>query len=101
MAAAVTVREIATKQRGEADDAGDVQFAVAVDVTNNTDDLVEVAVDLQAVDDDGFELTDLTLYGSLRPGETKRLSDQRYMPHRDFLAIARWQVESADVTSRE
>lgn len=98
MAAAVTVGTIATKLRAEADEAGDVSFAIAVDVTNNTQDAVEVAVDLQAVDSEGFELTDLTLYGSLGPGETKRLSDQRYMPHRDYHAIAKWQVETADVS---
>lgn len=96
MASAVTVGKIATRLRGEPDDAGDVSFAVAVDVTNDTQQAVEVTVDLQAVDQDGFELTDLTLYGSLGPGETKRLSDQRYMPHRDYLAIAKWQVESTD-----
>lgn len=68
MAAALAVGDIATKLRGEPDDSGDLYFAVALD------------------DDEGFERTDLTL-----------LSDKRYIPHRDFLAIARWQVESADV----
>ena len=97
MAAAVTVGEIATKLRAEADDSGDVMFAIAVDVTNNTQNAIEVFVDLQAVDHDGFELTDLTLRGSFGPGETKRLSDQAYMPDRDYRAIARWQVEEAGI----
>jgi hypothetical protein len=98
MAAGLTIGEIKAKVRGEVDEAGDVSFAIAVDVTNNTGDHVDVAVDVQAVDQDGFELKDMTLYGSLGPQETKRLTDQRYMPHRDYLAIARWQVENADIT---
>lgn len=97
MAGFVTVGEIATRLRAEADDSGDVTFAIAVDVTNNTQQAIEAFVDLQAVDSDGFELTDLTLRGSLGPGETKRLSDQTYMPERDYRAIAKWQVEDAGI----
>lgn len=97
MASFVTVGKIATKLRSEPDESGDVSYAIAVDVTNNTQQAVEAFVDLQAVDSDGFELTDVTLRGSLGPGETKRLSDQNYMPHRDFLAIAKWQVEDAGI----
>jgi hypothetical protein len=53
------------------------------------------------VDRDGFELTDLALRGVLRPGETKRLSDQDYMPHKDYLAIAKWQIDSLSVDEAE
>jgi hypothetical protein len=98
MAAGVTIGQIATKLRSEADHAGEVTFAIAVDVTNNTQDAIEVNVAVQAVDDDGFELHDMTLFGLLGPGETKRLSDQGYMPERDYRAIAKWQVEEARIS---
>jgi hypothetical protein len=101
MAEAVSVGEIVTKLRSERDDSGDVWFAIAADVTNNTQDPVEIRLKLQAVDSDGFELTDLALRGVLRPGETKRLSDQDYMPHKDYLAIAKWQIDSLSVDEPE
>ena len=97
MAAAVTVGKIAAKLRGEPDDSGDVWFAIVADVTNNTQDEVEVRVNIQAVDQEGFELTELTLRGSVGPGETRRMSDQDYMKHRDYLNIARWQVENVRI----
>lgn len=97
MAAAVTVGTIAAKLRGDPDDAGEVCFAIVADVTNHTRNPVEVSVDIQAVDDEGFELMDLTLRGPLGPGETRRLSDQDYMRHKDYLAIAKWQVEEVSV----
>jgi hypothetical protein len=59
-------------------------FAIVVDVTNNPQQAVEVFVDLQAVDDDGFELADVTLRGSLGPKETKHLSEQNYLLKRDL-----------------
>jgi hypothetical protein len=55
MTEAVSVGEIVTRLRTEADDSGDVWFAIAADVTNNTQDPVEIRLELQAVDRDGFE----------------------------------------------
>jgi hypothetical protein len=94
MAAAITVGDILTKLRTDEDSSGDVWFAIMVEVTNNTEDPLQVRLDLQAVDDEGFELKDLTLRGLVGPGEAKRFSDRDYMPYQDYQQIAEWQIKN-------
>lgn len=93
----VDIADIATKRRGEPDSSGDVWYSIKATATNNTTNLVEVGVDLQAIDDEGFELTTVTLVGVLEPGETKVLTGRDYMQADEFEQIARWQVSRCSV----
>lgn len=89
----LTVHEIGSKYLSGPDDSGDVWFAIKATITNNSTQHEDVFVTIQGVDEDGFELTDVTLHGSFAPGETKTLTDRAYASVSIINAIKVWQIK--------
>lgn len=87
----IAVSNIVTKIIDGPDSDGDIHYAIKADVTN-TGQRDRVNVKLQAVDGDGFEVTDLYLSGDIAPGETKTLTDKRMIAEKDYDNIKDWRI---------
>jgi hypothetical protein len=71
---------------------GDVLFAIKCNVKNSENTEQKTVVKLQAVDEEGFELTSIYLPVKLKAGESKTVSERSSMPETDF-AKAKWGVK--------
>ena len=87
-----SVDNIQTRLVDGPDRDGDIKFVIKADVTNNTSDS-KVFVSLQALDQQGFELKDMTLRGTIPPGSTKTLSDHSYMGVHDYRMVREWRLD--------
>jgi hypothetical protein len=92
IASDIDVTNIETRLIKKLKGSMDVLYVIKADVTNNSQDS-KVFVPLQAIDSNGFELTDTMLSGTIHPGETKTLSDQAYMDLQDFRMIKEWRLD--------
>ncbi|MGG6296595.1 hypothetical protein ACQ4M4_19565 [Leptolyngbya sp. AN02str] len=90
----ITITGIATKQMSQPDDSGDIYYAIKATVQNNSGRPLEVNISIQAVDEDDFELTDVSLSSEIAADETKTITDKTFMPHSDYVQIAKWQIKS-------
>ena len=89
MPPSVSVTEIKAKMLGKPDRSGDVWFAVKADVHNQGEFPID-SVQVQALDEDGFELEELRLAGSVKAGAKATLSEKSYMAFSNFAKIAEW-----------
>lgn len=92
LAGDVDVTNIATKIVKGRDQSGDVWFAVKGVVKNNDRTEKQAVVTFQAIDSEGFELTSVSVVAKLKPGESKIVSTQSYMPETDYKR-AKWRVK--------
>ena len=70
-----------------------IQIALKVVVKNLAKKRKEIFVEIQALDDEGFEVENYTLAGKVNSGEIKALS-QKYETDEDFFAKVRgWQIK--------
>ena len=91
--ASITVAEIATKVLAVPDDEdGNLEFAIKAVVTNHGSDPEELAVELQGIDAEGFELANIFLTGTVLPGQSRTLTNRGYESPGTFRQIVCWQV---------
>ncbi len=85
----ITVRDIVTRVVAENKD--DMSFAIKALVKNESDD-TEVYVELQGLDNDGFEIYDIGLRGTIPIGASKVLTTREdYVDKELFGQIIDWQ----------
>lgn len=70
----------------------EILFSIKATVRNLTDD-EEVFVELQGIDDEGFEIFPLTLTGHIKPGEERTLTSSYIIDQYFFEQIVDWQVK--------
>ena len=90
---ALQVGDVAHKVIEAADDDGDIRLSIKVRVDNPSVDDVEASVEVQAVDAEGFEVTDFSVHGRIRAGESRDLSDWLYLQQAAFETISKYKVE--------
>ncbi len=83
------VSDIATKVINK-DDDGYVSFAIKALVENDSDE-EEVYVCLQGLDNEDFEVYEMTLTGKISTGESKVLTTSDYVAASIFEQIIKWQ----------
>jgi hypothetical protein len=91
----ITAGTPASVQLTQPDRSGDVWYAVKLPVANKTANFLQVRVELQALDKDGFELATVWLSGTLQPSKSEILTDKTLMSHAQYKPIAKWQVKES------
>lgn len=77
----------------EPDDEGDIQIAIKATVDNIAYDSGNVFFDIQAIDEDDFELETYRLSGNIPVGETKVLTTKEYMNEILYQQVKEWRVQ--------
>jgi hypothetical protein len=91
--AQINVDDISTRIVESVDDAGDLWYAIKATVVNSSNQDLEVDVEIQGVDDEGFELTSVNVRGVLLRESDKILTERTFLQERIFEEIAQWQVK--------
>jgi hypothetical protein len=87
----MTIEDIATKILKEED--GEFSYAIKALVENDSDD-EEVSIEIQGLDEDGFEIYSLYLSGIIPIGESKYLTTREDYAEPDlFHKIVKWQIK--------
>lgn len=89
----IRISNIAAKLMSKPDEDGNVTFAVKATVTNTSDEPISFAFDLQGIDGDDFEVTDVFLGGELGPKESRTVTDRAFISMDDWGRIVRWQAQ--------
>ncbi len=92
----VRISDLAVKSFGQHTTQGELWFSAKAMVHNNTSSPRRIEVDVQGVDQEGFELEDVYLRGDFSPNESKILTNRDFMPEPLFNKVIRWQVR--DIT---
>ncbi len=84
--------------RHESVKSGLLWYSFKANVRNKTNRTIYVTVCFQAVDRQGFELTDVCFYKKLIKGyNTILLTERTVMDARDYKKIWEWQIETAKI----
>jgi hypothetical protein len=78
----------------ETDSSGDVWFAIKVDV-HNYGEQGKIIINVQGVDDDGFEIVSVSLFGDFARNQSKSITTKSYTSRAKYDWIKKWQVKSA------
>ena len=91
----VKVSNIADKVLKVDDEDNVVSYAIKADITNMKDDEYseeDVSVEIQGVDEDGFEIISVYLSGNVQFNTTKTLTDREdYQDKDEFDQVVKWQ----------
>lgn len=91
----VKVSNIAVKVLKVDDEDNVVSYAIKADITNMKDDEYseeDVSVEIQGVDEDGFEIISVYLSGNVQFNTTKTLTDREdYQDKNEFDQVVKWQ----------
>ncbi|QPF37342.1 hypothetical protein H0S58_10080 [Acinetobacter sp. TTH0-4] len=91
----VKVSNIAVKVLKVDDEDNVVSYAIKADITNMKDDEYseeDVSVEIQGVDEDGFEIISVYLSGNVQFNTTKTLTDREdYQDKDEFDQVVKWQ----------
>lgn len=91
----IKVSNIAVKVLKVDDEDNEVSYAVKADITNIKDDEYSeenVSVEIQGVDEDGFEIVSVYLSGNVQFNTTKTLTDREdYQDKDEFDQVVKWQ----------
>ncbi len=94
----VKVSNIAVKVLKVDDEDNVVSYAIKADITNMKDDEYseeDVSVEIQGVDEDGFEIISVYLSGNVQFNTTKTLTDREdYQDKDEFDQVVKWQFVS-------
>ena len=94
----IKVSNIAVKVLKVDDEDNEVSYAVKADITNIKDDEYSeenVSVEIQGVDEDGFEIISVYLSGNVQFNTTKTLTDREdYQDKDEFDQVVKWQFVS-------
>ncbi|MEG0347604.1 MAG: hypothetical protein RR605_06070 [Acinetobacter sp.] len=94
----IKVSNIAVKVLKVDDEDNEVSYAVKADITNIKDDEYSeenVSVEIQGVDEDGFEIVSVYLSGNVQFNTTKTLTDREdYQDKDEFDQVVKWQFVS-------
>ena len=91
----IKVSNIAVKVLKVDDEDNEVSYAVKADITNIKDDEYSeenISVEIQGVDEDGFEIISVYLSGKVQFNTTKTLTDREdYQDKDEFDQVVKWQ----------
>ena len=91
----IKVSNITVKVLKVDDEDNKVSYAVKADITNIKDDEYseeDVSVEIQGVDEDGFEIISVYLSGNVQFNTTKTLTDREdYQDKDEFDQVVKWQ----------
>ena len=91
----IKVSNIAVKVLKVDDEDNEVSYAVKADITNIKDDEYseeDISVEIQGVDEDGFEIISVYLSGKVQFNTTKTLTDREdYQDKDEFDQVVKWQ----------
>jgi len=73
-------------------DEDDVTISFKVIVKNVTDDEI-TSIEIKGFDNDGFEISSVLIFDSIKMGETKTLTEREDIDVEDFEQIAEWRVK--------
>ena len=94
----VKVSNIAVKVLKVDDEDNVVSYAIKADITNMKDDEYseeDVSVEIQGVDEDGFEIISVYLSGNVQFNTNKTLTDREdYQDKDEFDQVVKWQFVS-------
>ena len=94
----VKVSNIAVKVLKVDDEDNVVSYAIKADITNMKDDEYseeDVSVEIQGVDEDGFEIISVYLSGNVQFNTTKTLTDREdYQDKDECDQVVKWQFVS-------
>ena len=94
----IKVSNIAVKVLKVDDEDNEVSYAIKADITNMKDDEYseeDVSVEIQGVDEDGFEIISVYLSGNVQFNTTKTLTDREdYQDKDEFYQVVKWQFVS-------
>lgn len=94
----IKVSNIAVKVLKVDDEDNEFSYAVKADITNIKDDEYSeenVSVEIQGVDEDGFEIVSVYLSGNVQFNTTKTLTDREdYQDKDEFDQVVKWQFVS-------
>lgn len=92
---AIKVSNIAVKILKVDNEENELSYAVKADITNSKDDEYseeEVMVEIQGIDEDGFEIISVYLNGNVKFNTTKTLTDRlEYQDKDEFNQVVSWQ----------
>ncbi len=87
----INISDIAMKVLTE--DEETLTFSIKVTVENNSPDS-DVDVTLKGLDEEGFELYNFTLFGTIEPKSSRILTSlEEYVDKNLFNAITKWEIQ--------
>lgn len=75
------------------DTDGDVWFSVKVEARNESDTERYVDITIRGVDQEGFEVVELNLKGTVKAGQKRMLTDSNYVNAKSYKTIVKWEIE--------